>query len=98
MASVLSLLCDKPRVVQRIKKKVEDTCEWRLEHHIDELRRTAPGPLGLFSCKDLDQEMGRDVKEAAAAYPKQLSRAQNRKNMLYIIKQYRKHIKILYKK
>lgn len=34
----------------------QDTCAWRLEHDIARMRRNAPGPEGLFSCKDLDQD------------------------------------------
>eukprot|EP00913_Durusdinium_trenchii_P034681 g32443.t1 len=34
----------------------QDTCQWREEHHIDELRAKALGPQGLFSCQELDQE------------------------------------------
>ena len=34
---------------------LQETCAWRLDHEIDRMRRNAPGPQGLFSCKDLDQ-------------------------------------------
>ena len=38
---------------------LQETCAWRLDHEIDRMRRNAPGPQGLFSCKDLDQAQRR---------------------------------------